>query len=193
MTFDQQNVFTTFIQAVQNKQKGMFFLDAPGGCGKTFLIETILSTIRSERRIAIDTASSGLAATLLAGGRFVHSTFNFPLDITRTEQPFCSIKKGTELSRLIQDCHAIVIDEAPMLNKAVFEALDKTLKDIRSTNEIMGGILVMLCGDFRLILPVIRSGTRANIINACIRNHNFGKKYSKVPKTDYKYACSSAW
>ena len=63
-----------------------------------------------------------------------------------------------------------------MLNKAVFEALDRTLKDIRSTNEIMGGIPVMLCGDFRQILPVIRSGTRANIINACIINHIFGKK-----------------
>ena len=61
------------------------FLDAPGGCAKTFLIETILSTIRSERKIAIDTASSGLAATLLTGGRTVHSTFKVPLDITRTE------------------------------------------------------------------------------------------------------------
>ena len=140
------------------------------------MIETILSTIRSERKIAIDTASSGLAATLLTGGKTVHSTFKVPLDITRTEWPFCSIKKGTALSRLIQDCHAIVTDEAPMLNKAVFEALDRTLKDIRSTNEIMGGIPVMLCGDFRQILPVIRSGTRANIINACIRNHIFGKK-----------------
>ena len=56
--------------------------------------------------------------------------------------------------RLIQDCHAIVVDQATKLNKAVFEALDRTLKDIRSTNEIMGGIPVMLCGNFRQILPV---------------------------------------
>ena len=77
MTSDQQSVFTTFIQAVQNKQKGMFFLDAPGGCAKTFLIETILSTIRSERKIAIDTASSGLAATLLIGGRIQSSSGHY--------------------------------------------------------------------------------------------------------------------
>ena len=133
MTSDQQSVFITFIQAVQNKQKGMFFFHASGGCGKTFLIQTILSTIRSERKTAIDTASSGLAATLLTSGKTVHSTFKVPLDITRTEQPFCSIKKGTALSRLIQDCHAIVVDEATMFNKAVFEALVRTLKDIRST------------------------------------------------------------
>ena len=41
--------------------------------------------------------------------------------------------------------------------------------DIKSTNETMGGIPVMLYGDFRQILPVIRSGTRANIINAWIK------------------------
>ena len=44
----------------------------------------------------------------------------------------------TIAQRLIQDCHAVVVDEAPMLNKAEFEALDRTLKDIMSTNEIMG-------------------------------------------------------
>ena len=161
----------------------MFFLDAPGGCGKTFLIETIFSTIRSEGKISIATAGSDLAATLLTRGRTVHSTFKVPLDITRIEQPFCSIKKGTELSRLIQDCHAIVVDEATMLNKAVFEALDRTLKDIRSTNEIMGGISVMLCGDFRQILPVIRYGTRANIINACIKKSYLWKEVRHLKLT----------
>ena len=75
----------------------------------------------------------------------------------------------TIAKRLIQDCHAIVVDEATMLNQAVLEALDRTLKDIKSTNEIMRGISVMLCGDFRQILPVIRSGTRAKIINAYIK------------------------
>ena len=85
----------------------------------------------------------------------------------------------------IQDCHAIVVDEATMLNKAVFdfEALDRTLKGIRSTNEIMGGIPVMLCGDFKQILPVIRSGTRANIINACIKKSYLWKevRHLKLP------------
>ena len=67
----------------------------------------------------------------------------------------------------IKDGHAIVVDEAPMLNKAVFEALDRTLKDIKSTKETMCEIPVMLCGVFRHLLPVIRSFTRANLINAC--------------------------
>ena len=43
------------------------------------------------------------------------------------------------------------------------------MKDIKSTNETMGEIPVMLCGDFRQILSVIRYGTKANIISACIK------------------------
>ena len=33
----------------------------------------------------------------------------------------------------------------------------------------MGGLLTLLCGDFRQILPVIRQGTRANIVDACLK------------------------
>ena len=67
-----------------------------------------------------------------------------------------------------------------MLNEAVYEALDWTLKDIWSTNEIMGRIPVMLCGDFRQILPVIRSGTWANIINAYIKKLYLWKEVKHV-------------
>ena len=42
------------------------------------------------------------------------------------------------------------------------------MKDIKFTNDTIRGIPVMLCEYFRQIVPVIRSGTRANIINACI-------------------------
>lgn len=183
MTPDQQHVFKTFMKAVEENATGIFFLDAPGGCGKTFLIETILATIRSESKIAIATASSGLAATLITGGRTVHSTFKVPLDLARFDTPMCSVKKGTSLARLIQDCSAIIVDEAPMLNKSVFEALDRTLRDIKSTNETMGGIPFLLCGDFRQILPVVRSGTRADIVNSCIKKSYLWQKVKLLKLT----------
>jgi len=44
-------------------------LDTPCGTGKTFLITLILVTIRSKNEIALDLASSGIASTLLEGGR----------------------------------------------------------------------------------------------------------------------------
>ena len=59
---------------------------------------------------------------------------------------------------------AIIIDEASMLNKLVFETLHNSLKDTRNNDDLMGGIPILCCGDFRQILPVIPKGTRAAIV-----------------------------
>jgi hypothetical protein len=64
-----------------NHQGRVFFLDVPGGTGKTFLINLLLAQIRSSDKVALAVASSGIAATLLSGGRTAHSTFKFPLNV----------------------------------------------------------------------------------------------------------------
>ena len=166
---EQRAVHDAFVASAFSANGGLFFLDAPGGCGKTFLIQTILASIRSQEKIAIATASSGLAATLIPGGRTIHSTFKVPLNLAQCDVPLCSIKKGTSLAKVIKESCAIIVDEAPMSNKLVFEALDRSLRDITGKDETMGGISTLLCGDFRQILPVVRGGTRANVVNACLK------------------------
>ena len=76
---------------------GMLFLDAPGGTGKTFLINLILAKLRSEGKIALATASSGIATTLLTGGLTLHSTFKIPLDLHAMDIPIYSIKGALHL------------------------------------------------------------------------------------------------
>ena len=169
LTADQRQVYDCFCSMVDGDEGGMLFLDAPGGTGKTFLINLILAKLRSEGKIALATASSGIAATLLTGGRTLHSTFKIPLDLYAMDVPICSIKKGTALSRVIQEGKATVVDEAPMTNKLAFEALDRTLRDLTGKDRPMGGICMLLCGDFRQILPVIQGGTRGNIVDSCLK------------------------
>jgi len=68
----------------------------------------------------------------------------------------------------------IIWDEAPMMNKLCFQAFDRTLRDIvRATNQHnadkpFGGKVVVLGGDFRQILPVVRKGSRYHIVNSSI-------------------------
>ena len=83
--------------------------------------------------------------------------------------PICSIKKGTALSRVIQEGKATVVDEAPMTNKLAFEALDHMLQDLTGKDQPIGGMCMLLCGDFRQILPVIQGGTRGNIVDSCLK------------------------
>ena len=169
LTADQREVYDSFCSLIGDNEGGMLFLDAPGGTGKTFLINLLLAKLRSEGKIALATASSGIAATLLTGGRTLHSTFKIPLDLYAMDIPICSIKKGTALCKVIQEGKATVVDEAPMTNKLAFEALDRTLKDLTGKDRPMGGMCMLLCGDFRQILPVIQGGTRSNIVDSCLK------------------------
>ena len=61
--------------------KENYFLDAPGGTGKTFLINLLLAKVRFDKKNALAVASSGIAATHLEGGRTAHSTLKLPMEI----------------------------------------------------------------------------------------------------------------
>ena len=169
LTLDQQQVYNMFLSNVDNANHLLLFLDAPGGTGKTFLLNLILAKIRSSGHVALATASSGIAATLLNGGRTLHSTFKIPLDVHMKDMATCAIKKGTSLAKIILNCKAIIIDEALMTHKAAYESLDRTLQDIRENTKPFGGIPTMFCGDFRQILPIVKNGTRANVVDATLK------------------------
>lgn len=61
----QKEVYDTFMKAIDGGNGGLYFLDAPGGTGKTFLMSVVLATVRARSNIAVAVASSGIAATLL--------------------------------------------------------------------------------------------------------------------------------
>ena len=155
---------------VDAKEGGFLFIDAPGGTGKTYLANMALANIRSREMIALAVASSGIAAQLLPNGRTAHSTFKIPLNLMTTEKPTCNIKRGSATAALLANCTAVFWDEATMINKTALDAVDRTMRDIRKSDRLFGGILFILSGDFRQTLPIIRCGTRANEIRACIKS-----------------------
>ena len=65
----------------EDKEQRCFFLAGPGGTGKTFLYSTLLSVLRGQSHIVLPVASTGIAATLLKGGRIVHSQFKLLVPI----------------------------------------------------------------------------------------------------------------
>lgn len=166
----QSIVYDSLLQAVNNGNGGLYFLDAPGGTGKTFLISMLLAKIRSQNEVALALASSGIAATLLEGGRTAHSALKLPLNMQINEAPTCNISKSSAMAKILKVCKLIVWDECTMAHKRSLEALDRTLKDIRDNNNIFGGTMILLSGDFRQTLPVIPRGTVADELNACLKS-----------------------
>jgi hypothetical protein len=103
-----------------------FFVNGLNSTGKTFLYNCLLSTMRAQGRVAITVASSSIAALLLDGGRTTHSRFKIlvqGLNSTST----CYISRDFELAGLLQAAALIVWDEAVMMHRHVFEAVNRSL------------------------------------------------------------------
>nr|XP_016488214.1 PREDICTED: uncharacterized protein LOC107808224 [Nicotiana tabacum] len=73
----QLKAYNVIIDQVFSKKPGAFFIDDPGGTGKTFLYRVLLETARSKGYIALATATSGVVASILPGGRTAHSRFKY--------------------------------------------------------------------------------------------------------------------
>ncbi|CAF1287602.1 unnamed protein product [Rotaria sp. Silwood1] len=157
---DQRAAYNAILDRINRKA---------GGTGKTFVINLLLAKIRQESKIAIAVASSGIAATLLHGGRIAHSTLKLPLNLTQCEAPLCNISKGTGEAKVVQECKLIVWDECTMAHRQALEALDRTLQDLRGNGKLVGGAVLLLAGDFRQTLPVIPKGTMADELKACLK------------------------
>lgn len=56
-----------------------------------------------------------------------------------------------------------------MVHKGGFDAFNRTLKDKSGYNSLMGGVTVLLAGDFRQTLPVIPRSTRADEVKSCLK------------------------
>ncbi|XP_064637877.1 uncharacterized protein LOC135494057 [Lineus longissimus] len=166
---DQQLIYTAVLDSVFNDAGQMIAIDAPGGTGKTFLLTTLLAKVRSSGYIALATATSGIAATLLPNGRTLHSRCKVPVQ-TLDDSSVCNISKRSATAELFRQCKLLVIDEVTMGHRRVYEAVNRTLQDIRNSDKPFGGITVVLSGDWRQILPIVRRGSRADIVNACLKS-----------------------
>lgn len=95
---EQRHAYEIFLDAIRHSTHGnkLFFLDDPGGTGKSFVYNNIIAAgllpARPEEKLEIIAiASSGIAALNLHGGHTAHSVFKIPLDIEDGDLCTCNI------------------------------------------------------------------------------------------------------
>ena len=169
---DQRTAYDAIVDAALVGPSGVFFVDGPGGTGKTYLFNAILDGVRRMNNIALAVAASGTASLLLKGGKTAHSTFKIPIELT--PESTCSIRLGSDVSRLIEETQLVIWDEASMISANMFRAVERTFRDIMGAVNpecerlFFGGKLVVFGGDFRQVLPVVPRGARLQIVEQCI-------------------------
>ena len=163
---DQRNAYEQILNAVTRNTSTSFFVDGPGGTGKTFLYRALLAKIRSAGGIALATATSGVAASILPGGRTAHSRFKIPLHDDDSKS--CHVGKQTAIAQLIRDAKLIIWDEASMAKRKSIERFDEMMRDINDRDVLFGSKTMVFGGDFRQTLPVVTKGYKEDIISASL-------------------------
>ena len=101
---DEQRAAWDTITTALTDNRPAVFVNGGGGCGKTYLYGALLAFVRArqgmQNRIALAVVGSGIAATLLPGGRTAHSVFKIPVD-GLDEHSTCAVARRSSQAALL--------------------------------------------------------------------------------------------
>ncbi|HPS84297.1 MAG TPA: AAA family ATPase, partial [Bacteroidales bacterium] len=134
------------------------YLTGRAGTGKT----TFLNRLRNEcpKRMVI-VAPTGVAA-INAGGVTIHSMFQlpfapfFPESAGLQNNPLNAIRYRKQKIRLLKSIDLLVIDEISMVRADILDAVDSLLRRYRHSNQVFGGVQVLMIGDVHQLPPVVK-------------------------------------
>lgn len=185
----QKQVYDYIIKQVNNKSNKVpfnnIFLDAPGGTGKTFVINTVISRLIQHKVPFVASAFSGIAAILLTAGRTTHSFFKLP--VSKSSEVNCNVGNRSQLGKFLKAATVIIIDEAPMLQREQLEAIHILFHQLQGTvtqrnrdDNPFAGKLLILSGDFRQTLPVCPKESRAGICATILKRSFLWRFFSTI-------------
>ena len=64
-----------------------------------------------------------------------------------------------------------------MVHRHMLEALERTLHDLTKKDLPFGGKVIVLGGDFRQVLPVVKRASRPQIVEACLKRSLIWKHF----------------
>jgi len=85
----------------------LFYVDGPGGTGKTILYGCLIWSLRNQGRSVLSVAFTGIAASLMDGGMTVHSTFGVPFG-TLTDDSTSTVTMQSLRAQKIRNAALIV-------------------------------------------------------------------------------------
>ena len=131
---EQQHVVEAVLQSVMNAEgedgtpSRLHYIDAPGGCGKTYVFNKLAAYLRHHNKKVACAAWTGIATTLMPEGRTVHSLFKLPVPVL--ENSTCNVAPTSEHAQMLRGVDLFITDEASMIPSHALHAIDRCLQDI---------------------------------------------------------------
>ena len=182
LSIEQQNVYEYLNSSIfHNVGNKLVFIDGPGGTGKSYVLNTFINNLEKNGVKYVCVAWTGIAANLLPNGETAHICFKLPLTITH--DTVCNIKANSAYADYLRNIDVIIWDEISMVPKHAFECVNRCLQDVCNNNKSFGDKYVILAGDFRQTLPIVKHGTRSDIVEACVKSSKLWPKFKQLKLT----------
>ena len=157
------------------------FLTGEPGSGKTHTINKYVAYLRERGIEPAITASTGIAATHI-GGMTIHSWSGIGIKTALDKRDLDKIVSNKRIAVRMRNTKVLIIDEISMLAPETLSMVEIACKNIKSSNELFGGMQVVLVGDFFQLPPIIKP--------AYEDNGQF--EFDEMPKARFAYD-SSVW
>jgi len=145
------------VVALVLERKESIFFTGSAGTGKSRTLHEIirLAPPQTTRIVGL----TGIAASALPGASTLHSFAGIGLGKGPRSQILETVQNNFGKVRAWKNCRLLVVDEASMMSKALFELLEFIARKVRGIEQPFGGLQLCLCGDFFQLPPVSRGSS----------------------------------
>ncbi|GBL82846.1 hypothetical protein AVEN_6545-1 [Araneus ventricosus] len=107
----------------------------------------------------------------------------FKLPVPLLDTSVSSMRSTSPEADKLRQAVLIIIDEITMLTKDGLRCIDSLLRDLMNKVKPFGGKVIIIGGDFRQTLPVVRRVTRADVIESWIKSSPLWSKFTHLSLT----------
>ena len=164
LNIEQQRIFHDFCERMNDRteqQPFYCYISGEAGTGKSFLMRLMINFMKRMARqsgtelhkpLHITVAPTGVAAWII-GGDTIESALAIQPN-TRQAHLRASSSQNSNLQFLYEHLKVIFLDEVSMVGSNQFKKMDFRMQDIMMNTKFMGGVSMIICGDFGQLPPV---------------------------------------
>jgi ATP-dependent DNA helicase PIF1 len=137
------------------KSRKNIFITGPGGCGKTFILKSIIKYFKRNKFNIGITSSTGCSASLI-NGTTLHSFLNIGLANKSATELYERLKSKINKTtyKKLKNLDVLIIDEISMIDDKLFNKIAAYLSLIKEIKKPFGKIQIILSGDFYQLAPI---------------------------------------
>jgi len=133
------------------------YLTGAAGTGKTCLLNEYIQFLKAEKIGVAVTASTGIAATHLAG-LTIHSWAGIGVERFASDVDIKMMAANRRVAKRFAETDVLIIDEISMLDADRLNLVERVARIAKGNWKPFGGIQIVLCGDFFQLPPVAKEG-----------------------------------